>query len=301
MNAFNTQIHNALTVADGVGGLTSSAVLLDLTISTWVGRKMDKKNTDKVVSENNATARDAANVTKKLFVGNKLLEDIMTRANAARNYVADKTLPWMGDLRLLPMTSFLPVMEELQRLRDEHQAAVDAFLRDYDLQVAAMAFKLGKLFDRSEYPHADELRHKFSITWDVLPLPASGDFRIDAENELRRTLQEQYQAAMDKRINDAMAGVWQKLKVCLEHFLDRLGEREDGKVNIFRNSLLENAHEMAVMLKDFNLTNDPEMEAARQQLLNTINGVEPDELRKNKAIREDVKANVRAMMDKFSF
>lgn len=296
MNAM-TEMTN-LNVA---GGITGSAVLIDLSISVWVGRKTDKKNTAKIVQDNGAASSDAAHVTKKLFVDNPKLEDIMRKANAARTYIGEKTLPWMGDLRLLPMASFLRVTEDLAALRDEFDKAVACFLTDYDLQISAQAFKLGALFDRAQYPTKEELQGKFAITWNVLPLPEAGDFRVDAEKQLKKELMDAYSKAMDSKIKQSMAIMWGRLKECLDHLVDRLGAREDGKPNIFRDSMLENAKELVNLLKDFNLTGDPEMEKARQQLHALIDSVEPDELRKNDAIRDDVRKNAAAIRDKFNF
>jgi hypothetical protein len=297
---------NAMTEAKNLNvnvaaGLVASAVLIDLNISVWVGRKTDRKNQQKIVQDAGAKANDAAHVTKKLFVDNPKLEEIMRRSNAARSYIQDKTVPWMGDLRLLPMSSFLKVVEDLQTLRDEFDAAVNDFLTDYDLQISAQAFKLGALFDRSQYPTKEELQGKFAMRWNILPLPEAGDFRVDAENQLKKELMEAYNKAMQDRINDSMRIMWGRLHEALVHLTDRLGYREDGKPQIFRDSMLENCKELVNILKDFNLTNDPQLEMARQQLHALIDNVEPDELRRDEAIREDVRKNAAAILSKFEF
>lgn len=299
MNAMTENTN--LNIAANIGGITASAVLLDLNISVWVGRKTDRKNQKKIVDDAGAKATDAAHVTKKLFVDNPKLEEIMRRATALRSYVADHTLPWMGDLKLLPMSSFLKVMADLETLRDDFDKSVRDFLQDYDIQITAQAFKLGSLFDRAQYPSAEELQGKFSVAWHVMPLPEAGDFRVDAENHLRKELQDAYNKAMQDRIESSMAIMWGRLKECISHLIDRLGTREDGKPNIFRDSMLENAKELVNLLKDFNLANDPAMEQARQQLHALIDSVEPGELRKNDAIRDDVRKNAAAILDKFNF
>lgn len=300
MNAM-TEAANLEINVNAAGGLTASAVLIDLNISVWVGRKSDRKNQQKIIEDNGAASADAAHVTKKLFVDNPKLEEIMRKANAARGYIGDKTLPWMGDLKLLPMSSFLKVIEDLSALRDDFDAAVNDFLSDYDIAITAQAFKLGALFDRTQYPSAEELRTKFSMNWNVLPLPAAGDFRVEAENHLKKELQDAYTKAMNDRVNQSMALMWGRLKECIQHLVDRLGKGDDGKKNIFRDSMLENAKELVNLLKDFNLTNDPQMEQARRELNALIEHVEPDDLRKNDAVRDDVRKNASAILDKFSF
>lgn len=298
MNAITDKIN--FGKVDVIGGLVASSILVDLNISVWVGRKTDKKNTQKIVDDNNAQARDAAHVTKKLFVGNPKLDAIVRKGNAARTYLADKTMPWMGDLKLLPMSQFLRFQEDMAVLQDAFYAAVEDFLRDYDIQVSAMAFKLGALFDRDEYPAANEIRQKFRMTWEFSPLPAAGDFRVEAEASLRREMEEAYTKVMQQKIEASMRIMWGRLKETLEHMVDRLGET-DGKPNVFRDTMLENAKELVNLLKDFNLAKDPEMERARIALSSIIDHVEPSELRTNKEIRNDVKKNVADILGKFSF
>lgn len=292
---------SAQEVQPQVGGLVSSAVLVDLNISMWAGRKSAKDVTKKVVQENNATASDAAHVTKKLFVDNPKFAAIGKTGSKIRNYVLQHTLPWMGDMRLLPVSQYLEFTEAMDGMAKEFDAAVDDFLQGYAVAVRAMAFKLGNLFDRDEYPSPDVVRSKFRVEWTVAPVPTSGDFRVDAENALRTELAEHYQKAMDKRVADAMGVMWERLHETLTHLKDRLAYGDDGKPNIFRDSMLDNAHELLSMLRSLNITNDAKMEAARADLAAALQGVEAQELRKNEAVREDVRARVSEILDKFSF
>jgi hypothetical protein len=132
-------------------------------------------------------------------------------------------------------------------------------------------------------------------------LPTSGDFRVDAEQDLRDSLREQYERAMNDRINVSMNTMWGRLKECLEHMVDRLGKDEGGKNKIFRDSMLENAKELVNLLADFNISKDPNMERVRMQLHHLIDNVEPEELREHPAIREDVRRNVEDILSKFKF
>jgi hypothetical protein len=55
------------------------------------------------------------------------------------------------------------------------------------------------------------------------------------------------------------------------------------------------------LTKALNVTNDVALETARSQLEQLLVGVTPTDLRKNEAIRQDVKRNVDAILDKFNF
>jgi hypothetical protein len=55
------------------------------------------------------------------------------------------------------------------------------------------------------------------------------------------------------------------------------------------------------MVKHLNIVGDVELEQARAGLAQTLSGVDAKELRTNLAVREDVRKNVDALIDKLSF
>ena len=55
--------------------ITTSAVLFELNISQFTGRKKDRKVSDEVTTSKSAS-KDAASVSKHLFAGVKELDDI---------------------------------------------------------------------------------------------------------------------------------------------------------------------------------------------------------------------------------
>lgn len=286
---------------DVIGGIVSSAVLLDLNISVWAGRKKDKANTDKVVADNHAQSKDAALVTKRLFVDNPKLDAINKQASLIRNYLPSVTLPWMGNLKMLPIALLPAVMDELNDMKFEFDKRVQDFIQDYNVQVSGMAFKLGAMFDRAEYPHANEIAGKFKVSWDIAPVPISGDFRVDAENSLREELRLAYEQTMTERIQEVNTLLWDKLKGCLDKLAERLSDDEDGKSKVFRDSLVDNAVELCELLKSLNVAGDKDLERARKDLEGALLGVSPKDLRDQEDVRASVREDVKSMLGKFAF
>lgn len=285
--------------SDVIGGIVSSSVLIDLNISMWTARKTDKGSTKKVIADNGAKANDAALVTKRLFVDNPKLEAIGTAAGAARHYVAENSLPWMGNLKMVPLANLQKFTDDLNEYKSQFDKAVVDFLSDYGLQINAMAFKLGNLFKRDEYPTMMEISPKFAMNWTVMPLPAT-DFRVQAEQQLRDELKERYEQAMQDRLTEAMGTLWERLRECLARMADRLGYREDGKPNIFRDSLVTNALELVELLRVLNVTGDENLERARKSLEKAMLGIDPGTLRDSPEVRESLQKKVQGIMDKFS-
>lgn len=292
-----TTQHNAPT-------LSSSAILLDLTISVWNGRKMDKKIAAEVQASKNATSSKAATVSKHLFADNPRLEAIMSHAAAVRQWVYRVTLPWDDKgYRLVPTVRFFDVTQELEGHKNEFYRLVREFLNHYNNDILAAAFKLGDMFDRSEYPTLEQVERKFRFVDVYNPVPEAGDFRVDLQNDAIKQLQDQYTAAANQRLEDAMRDAWDRLYGTISHIKERLDESttlDDGterkRAKPLHQSMLDNAEELCDLLKSLNITQNPDLEAARHKLERAINGTGIKELRESPELRASVRAKMEDIM-----
>ena len=292
--------------------IASSAMLVELSISTWTARKLDKKVSTQVDLDQNAKTR-AGNYNKNLLAGTGFLDSITKYAANARAWHLSQTLPWSDNgLRLLPMSNFMDYKKQLHTLETNYENLVDKFVIAYPNLVNAAAFQLGNLFDRSEYPEADTIARKFKFNVNYLPVPMAGDFRVDINEEAKAEIIASCEGLYKERLDNAMRDAWSRLHECLTRMSDRLAvdlvdadEDEDrGKMikpRVFRDSLLENAVELVDLLKHFNLTGDPDMEQARKDLALAVFNHDATELREDMLAREAVKNKVDAILGKFSF
>jgi hypothetical protein len=137
--------------------IASSAMLVELSISTWTARKLDKKVSAEVDSAK-GTKTNAGNYNKNLLAGTGFLDTITKYAANARAWHISQTLPWSDNgLRLLPVSNFIAYKEQLNTLETNYKALVDKFIVAYPNLVSAAAFQLGALFDREEYPEAEKI------------------------------------------------------------------------------------------------------------------------------------------------
>lgn len=282
-----------------VSKLSSSALIVNLSLSVWTGRKLDRRVSEGVDQQNNTKAR-AGNYNKNLMAGSGKLEEITKIANATRSWLYGVTQPWgdNGD-RVLNMSHFLEFKDRLADYETQFGTAVNGFLNDYDTLVAAAAFQLGDLFNREDYPHRDLIAAKFGMRYSMIPLPQSGDFRVDIGEEGLKELQTQYESVLKARIEGAMTEAWERLHDCLSRMSERLEDTEDGKRKIFRDSLVDNAVEICGLLKSFNITNDTRMDEMRKQLEDAMRGVDADSLRDSDSLREQTKRKVDNILSKF--
>lgn len=285
--------------------IDTCAMLVEFNASVWTARKLDKTTTNEVVASKNAGAKDAARVNKHLLAGRTELDIIQQAVGRARQFVYDNTAPWSDSgLRLLPTVNFMKFTERMNDFEEEMEALVKAFVVIYPTLITAQALALGDMFKRDDYPTANEMMTKFSFRVNYMPVPSSGDFRVDVGNQAQAELKARLESLTQERIDSAMADVRERLSTHLKRMSDRLTTDYVGgeaKQRRFHDTLVDGALELCDLTKALNVTNDVTLETARSQLEQLLVGVTPTDLRKNEAIRQDVKRNVDAILDKFNF
>lgn len=274
--------------------ISKSAVLVELNISSWSGRKLDRKVSQEVNQDKGAT-RGAVRANKNLFAGSDRLEKINNFVSSARQEYYAMTLPWStSGARLLPFKQIFEFTDWTAAKEQEFTTMVNAFLDEYTSLISAQAFRLGTMFDAKEYPSTDELALKFRFSHVLMPLPEAGDFRIDAENELRTELEEQYAKAYAERTGAAMRDLWMRLYETVAHMRDKCALEKTQ----FRESTLDNALELCEALKKLNVTDDPDLEARRVELDKALRGVDTEGLRKDEGVRATTKARMDAILER---
>lgn len=285
--------------------IDTCALLVELSVSQWTARKLDKSTTEELVKDKNAQDKGAARVNKHLLAGRSELEVINQYVTETRGFVYDNTLPWSDSgIRLLPSAKFMEFNTQLQEREDKFYGLVQEFVTVYPSLITAQAMALGDMFNRTDYPSADDIAHRFSFNVNYMPVPASGDFRVDVGNEAQKELQEKLSKLADQRVESAINGFKQRLLEHLKRMSDRLGVdviAGEAKPRKFHETLLENAHELCELAESLNIINDPQIEQARKALKKAINGIDIKDLRKDMGARTEVKSQVDDILNKFSF
>lgn len=285
--------------------IDSAAMLVEFNASVWTARKLDKSTTDEVLANKRAGSKGAARVNKHLLADRPELEKIQGLVNSVRTFVYEHTLPWSDSgLRLLPTMSFEVFSARMAEYDEEFNKMVNDFVDVYPTLITAQAMALGDMFKREDYPTAESIKAKFAFRVTYLPVPSSGDFRVDVGNEAAKELQKQLDKIKQERVDAAMQDIRARLGDHLKRMSDRLSVdviNGEVKTRRFHDTLVSGALELCDMLKTLNITQDPDVESARGTLAKLLAGVEPDDLRKNMEIRNDVRTQVDDLLKKFDF
>lgn len=290
--------------------IQNSAVLVDLNISAWTGRKLDKKVSGEI-DANKGTKTRAGNYHKSLLAGTNKLEEVQKIVSAVRVWHYEQTLPWSDSgSRLLPMKNFFSYKQTLSNFEGQFNNAVEEFIEKYPELVSAAAFQLGALFNRNDYPEVEQIQGKFRFNYVFMPVPTAHDFRVEASDEAIKELQAQADNVVNQRVAEAMKEIWTRLHEQLTHMSEKLTDLAQPRVSktgeeryaqIFRDSLVTNAVELCGLLGKLNVTGDAELEKARVQLEKAISGVTADTLRDDDIKRAEVKSKVDEILKAFDF
>jgi hypothetical protein len=267
----------------------------------YTGRKQDKATAAEINISKNTRSSKAASVYKSLFTEDKDLEAIASYAGRVRTWLYSVTLPWADSgTRLVPTKNFFDITHELAEHEREFNRLVDVFINNYGVKVSSQAFKLGKLFDPREFPNAAELVHKFGLNYVFTPVPSSGDFRVDIPAAAAQQVVAQFEREYNKRMQDAMREPWERLYQEIKHIKDKMIDKEDGKPQKLYQSMLDNALSLCSTLEALNLLDDPDLEAARRALEQSLTDIDIVSLRKSPEVREAIKIKMQDLTDKFS-
>jgi hypothetical protein len=278
-----------------IKGLDEKAVLIQLKRRQYSPYKLDKDETD---------AYGAGNVNKHLFSGSdNRVKKAMSAYGEVYTFVKDNTVPWSTGIELLNINNYIDFTRELRALITKADAAVDDLVTHWNDEVAEDMARLTKiaqakgkpsLANMDDYPSAEEMQGKWSIEVRYMPVPTTGDFRVNISDEDKATLQQQLDDAEKNASTHVIEQMLDPMRCAVEKLSVPIGV--DGSV--FRDSLIDNMVEVSERMNKVNISDDP---VVQQQIndLRALVGVyasKKEALRQSQPFRADAKAKIDELM-----
>lgn len=246
------------------------------------------------------------NNTKRLYDSLELKKIGNARASIA-NYLRYKSSPFPAKAGhfLIGVDLFNEVENRLMEHLTEETALVDAFVAVYDLAVQESEKLLGDQFNASDYPSKDTVKSYFTFEWSY------EKFGINEKlEEMSKEAAERQETQFRRTINDAGIAceqlIAEQFLQLVNNFAEKLeptGElNKDGseKKRIIRDSLLGKITQFYADLPYRNITANPELELAGNEVRDMLSGKTVDEVRDDEALREDLRkgfANVKTILE----
>ena len=294
-----TQVEQDVSnITNKIPSISSSAMLVELNISVWTGRKFDKQVSAEIDTQKQTTTR-AGNYSKRLFADEPIFDAIQKFAGNARTYHYHATMPWSDSgLRLLTTAMYFDYNKKISEMEMDFDNLVSNFINQYQVLVAKSQTKLGTLFSASDYPDVQEIASKFRFSVKYAPVPDVGDWRVDVGNDAKQQLMESYVTYYSSNLEQAMREPWERMHEALKNMSIKLS---GDKKQIFRDTLVGNVVELCDLMDKFNVTGDPKMKQAKAKIENALLGITPDALREDDDLRLDTKSKVDSLLKEFSW
>lgn len=285
--------------------ILENGMLVDVAISMWDGRRLDRKASRQAVEDHHAQDDQALRVNK-LLVSKDAMAPFMTAASAIRTHHKDKTLPWRDKgARLLPRKLYMPFIERHAELEQAYVDAVDDFcFNKYPAEIDRASFRLGSAFDPSDYESPERLRKRFSVTVDIDAINDPSDFRVQMEEDQVERIRADIQEKTERRVAEAMSHVWERVEETVTHFAKRMASQTEASEGKRRSPLhattLTNLQKLVDALPAMNITNDKKLAKLQVRLQKTIYGYTIDDLKGKPENCEAAAAEAENILEDFS-
>lgn len=290
-----------IAIATPVVDLSSRAMLAQLSVKQWTGRKLDKRITQEVNASHGASA-DAGRYNKVL-IARDALSEIAAIVGAARADHVKWSLPWMQDgTRIMPADAFTRYSAIMQSHRESFEREVAAFIAAYPTFVDDARERLNGMFDPSDYPSPDDIKSRFAWSVTVLPMPSADDFRVDIGAEHVERLKSEMAKTMQNAVETAMGDAWERLHRVVTAMAEKLAAYTpktdtDRASGVFRDSLVENVRDLVDVLPALNMTGDADLAAMVDKARAKLTRHDAATLRDDGVARLEVQEAAQAIAD----
>jgi hypothetical protein len=270
--------------------LSQKAMLVGLSIHGWHARKYDRKISEEVAQQHTATS-DAGRFNKHLLPGNaESYEAVHKKGRELRSFYYENTLPWSKDgQRILPAANYEDFSEGIRKFRREYAMLAEDFLREYPILKEDARILLNGMFNEMDYPTAEDMRAKFAVELDTLPLPSAEDFRVTLANGEVARIQQEIETRLQREFLKSNQDLWNRLRLAVDNMVLRLGNPE-GR---FHDSLIGNLQAIVELIPKLNVTGDESLEKISERCADVLTGHDPQALRDDPGLRAKLAAQAR--------
>jgi hypothetical protein len=227
------------------------------------------------------TLLDTALLTKPIQIIESAKAYLRANAHAGHRVFGDGTY-------LAPLAIVKSVGDRLKQYREELRLAVEEVIEKYPGEVEKQRKELAELFNEKEYPTVDEVRASFKLKWSYVS--------FSAPDQLETVDRAAYEEAVSDQ-EERLASVYDEIAVSLRaagfqivrNLIARLEPvAEGGKKKAIFPTVLRDVREFVKTLPSRNLTDDDELAKVMSELAKAVDGIEVDDIRGSKVIREQV-------------
>lgn len=270
--------------------LKDKALLVTLRLGLPPLSKMDRRITGEI---RRANGTDKLRASKTLFP-DTALEPVRKAHGEAYKWHREHTVAWGDDSsRLLSAAHFMEYTDTLRRFRQTADTRADEFAANYPAYVDQARSQLGGAFVASDYPSQHSIRREFRFLTEHAPVPDGGDFRISLQQADMDLLKRETEGRIERAAAHARADLASRLAAPLTAIVERLSDADA----VFRDTLITNLRTICDLIPALNITDDPDLEAARRKIKAELYHTDADLCRENPSVRSATARRAQNILD----
>jgi hypothetical protein len=217
------------------------------------------------------------------------LSPIRNHQNAARKELGKHGLPWTSPWVLIANNDVDVVVPKLEALKQENWEMWRGFMDIYTQVVDRKRMEMGTFFDPGDFPDIDKLKvkWKFEILRDVVPDPEY-DIRAGWSYKQITEMKEVMERQQEDNLKEATLELLRRARGPLLNVVDKCNRYEGGRAGRFSTeTFIGNVRSVVDQMVSGNLTDDPDVESLRREILKEICSLTAQEIREDESLRKE--------------
>lgn len=266
-----------------------------VTISfTALGMTRTDKDASEAVTVDNHAVKGAARVVVSRLPGADAHHKAITSVQREAKDIIDKhTMHFEKDWRLLPNRRFEALIQEMAGVKSKFEQAMHQLKMNAGTIVHRAEQNKGDF--NVDIPTEEELLNSYSMETEFRPVPAGDHFRGLPDSTARK-LALRLDARIAENVASAQNDILERFRGPIRSFIDRMkayDEREreqaqgkdNGRVGVFRDTVVTNIRDLFNVLTSFNVTGDERLKELGEQV-EALAHTNPDDLRRSATTRD---------------
>jgi hypothetical protein len=271
------------------------AIMATLNISWPTFRKKDKKITEEVRQQHNAS-QDHGNYNK-LLVEKSFIATMTSIVNAARAAHYSMTVPHnYSGAAILSTRIYEKYISVMNSFRDKFITEAETQVQGYLNQIEQAKIRLNGMFNQDDYPSVEKLKSMYDFSLSYKPIPEGGDIRADLSNEVLERIKAELASENDMILKQSQGILFKRLYDAVTHMANKLNDPE----SIFRDTLIKNIEELIDILPLMNLTQDQNLDTLVNEVRSKLVIWTPQKLRDDVGTRGTVASQAEEIANKLA-
>lgn len=258
------------------------AMLVNLSISQWYNKITDQKVINELAEKYGQESTTDDTYSKSLLP-KEAMAGIQKAIGRMRTAHYQMTLPWEdGGLRILPSKMYFEYVARMGKLRDAFIAEVNAFVKKYYSYKEQARGKKGPLFNETDYPPDSAIANFFAVRISFLPLPASGDFRLDLDETTVAEIEADAKNSLATGLEESRKFLYKRFETLLDAYCNTTSEGKKRRAE----STIVNLYEFVETIPLLNVTNDESLDHLAHRVSTNLCQFSADTLKRDKESRQ---------------